>query len=448
MLELSRKRPFDRKISFPMPAISSVRDALRPETWAGFSSELDTQADKKTAGFLYVHVPFCKTLCTYCTYDRVPYDPPEEKQYLHRLMEEIAYYAEKPLVRAVEFFGLHLGGGTPNTLSDEGLVSILTAIKTNFRLRLDATIQVEISTKAYTPEKIALFKELGCSRISFGVQSFDKSVRKICALTTPVETLYQMAGELRHMGFDINFDLMYGLPGQDLAVWRRDLEEAVGFNPACLDIYCFNPLHSRLHAACKRGKAVLPGETTVLQMIETTIAYLDAQGYRQETFEDFVKPGRRISTIKEIGYEKSEFSDNLLYLAMGPNAIGRIGNYVYRNRFYNVPRVKSYLSNSRTASPLPLFLLKQVDSQWISQRNLALFPLGLRMKKSMIGDEVLHRFAGRLADLEDKGLIASDGDNLAVTGLGKLWADNLSYTLMGDQFRSDIGNAIFSFSQA
>lgn len=113
MLELSQKRPFDRKISFPMPTIASVQDVVKPEAWAGFCGELDTPVDKKIAGFLYVHVPFCKTLCTYCTYDRVPYDLLEEKQYLQRLMEEIAYYSEKPLVRAVEFFGLHLGGAPP-----------------------------------------------------------------------------------------------------------------------------------------------------------------------------------------------------------------------------------------------------------------------------------------------------------------------------------------------
>lgn len=446
MLELSRKRPFDRKISFPMPTISSAQDAVRQETWAGFLGELDNAVEKKIAGFLYVHVPFCKTLCTYCTYDRVPYDPLEEKQYLQRLMEEISYYSEKPLVQAVEFIGLHLGGGTPNTLSDEGLATILTSIKKNFRLRPGADIQVEIGTKAYTQEKVALFKELGCNRISFGVQTFDESVRKKCALTTPGDALYRVAEDLRCMGFDINFDLMYGLPGQDLDVWRKDLNEAMHFHPACLDIYCFNPLHSRLHTACKRGKAFLPSETVVLQMIETTIVYLGEQGYRQETFEDFAKPDGRISAVKEIGYGRNEFSDDCLYLALGPNALGRVGNYVYRNKFYNVPRVQNYLSASRTGSPLPLFLLKHVgQGNWLQQKNLAIFPQCLRMKKKRIGDELLHCFAGRLAEFEEKGLITSNGDDLAITDLGKLWIDNLSYALMGDQLRSDVGNAIFSF---
>ncbi len=446
MLELSRKRPFDRKISFPMPTISSVKDVVRPETWTGFNRELDAAVEEKIQGFIYVHVPFCKTLCTYCTYDRVVYNPEEEKQYLQRLMEEIAYYSEKPLVRSVEFFGLHLGGGTPNTLSDEGLVSILTAVKENFRLRPDAAIQAEIGTKAYAQEKIALLKALGCNRISFGVQSFDKSVRKLCALTTPGKTLLRIAEDLRCMDFDINFDLMYGLPGQDLAVWRRDLEAAMAFNPACLDIYCFNPLHSRLYAACKRGKAALPAETAVLQMIETTIACLGEQGYRQKTFEDFVKPGCRISAVKEIGYGKNEFSDNCIHLALGPNAIGRFKNYAYRNKFYNVPRVKSYLSDSRTGSPQPLFLLKHMQQgSWLRERNLALFPQCLRMQKSRIGDELLYGVADRLAELEEKGLITSDSGCLAVTDLGKLWIDNLSYALMSDQLRSDLGNAVFSF---
>jgi oxygen-independent coproporphyrinogen-3 oxidase len=431
-----------------MPTISSVQDATRPETWAGFKGELETVLDEKIQGFMYVHVPFCKSLCTYCTYDRVVYDPLEEKQYLKRLMEEMAYYSQKPLVRSVEFSGVHLGGGTPNTLSNEGLAAILTSIKKYFNLRPDVAIQAEVGTKTYSTEKISLLKELGCNRISFGVQSFDESVRKKCALTTPKDTLYQIAEDLRRMGFDINFDLMYGLPGQDLLVWCRDLEEAVRFNPACLDIYCFNPLHSRLHTACKRGKAVLPAEATVLQMIETTITYLNDKGYVQETFEDFTKPGSKISAVKDIGYGKNECSEDFIHLALGPNAIGRVNNYIYRNKFYNVPRAKSYLGTSGIASPLPLYLLKQVDDHWTNQRNLALFPLCLHMKKSRIGDKLLHRFAGRLADLEEKGLITMDRDYLSVTDLGKLWIDNLSYMLADDQIRSDLSNALFSFPQA
>jgi coproporphyrinogen III oxidase-like Fe-S oxidoreductase len=126
--------------------------------------------------------------------------------------------------------------------------------------------------------------------------------------------------------------------------------------------------------------------------------------------------------VKDIGYGKSELSENLIHLALGPNAIGRVKNYIYRNKFYNVPRVKSYLSSSRTVSPLPLYLLKQVDSHWTNQKNLALFPLCLRMKKSRIGDELLHRFGDRLADLEEKDLITMDRDYLNVTDLGISWS--------------------------
>jgi len=183
-------------------------------------------------------------------------------------------------------------------------------------------------------------------------------------------------------------------------------------------------------------------------MIETTIAYLGERDYRQETLEDFVKPGGQISAVKDIGYGKNELWEDCLYLALGPNAIGRVNNYVYRNKFYNVPRIKSYLSASRTGSPLPLFLLKDMkQDHWLRRKNLAVFPQCLRMKKSRIGDELLRRFAGRLAEFEEKGLIGSDGDYLSVTDLGKLWIDNLSYALMGDAFRSDLGSAIFSFPQ-
>lgn len=447
MLTLSRHRPFDKKINFPMaviPFLNAVEDIASPASWQDYRHALKSVPEKKLAGTMYVHVPFCKTLCTHCTYDRVLYDPDEEKQYLRRLMEEIDCYSEQPLVRSVAFTAVHLGGGTPNALSAEGLTAIMKAVKSGFRLQSDAVVNVEVGTKAYLPDKIALLKELGCNRISFGVQSFNSEVRKKCALTTPKDTLYQMAEQLRHLGYDINFDLMYGLPGQNLAVWRQDLEEAMTFNPACLDVYCYYPVHSRLYTACKRGNAMLPDQATVLQTIETTIAFLDERGYRQETAEDFVKPGK-LPVMKEFGYGKNDLSDDYLHLALGPNAMGVVRSYLYRNKFYNFPRTKNYLSASRTGSPLPLFLLKQVEAT--AQRNLAMFPRTIRMKKSRIGDALLERFAGRLTAFEQKGLITSDGDYLALTDLGRLWIDNLSYELMDDHVRANFGNAVFSYPQ-
>jgi oxygen-independent coproporphyrinogen-3 oxidase len=248
--------------------------------------------------------------------------------------------------------------------------------------------------------------------------------------------------DLGKFGFDISFDLMYALPGQDLDVWQKDLEEAVSLNPESLDIYCYYPLHTKLYLQVMRRKMALPTEAELLQMIETTISFLDQKGYRQETAEDFAKPGK-VNIIKAYGYAKVKKSDDYVYLALGPNAMGFIRNYTYRNKFYGMPSARNYLSKSRNEHNLPLFLLERFTNQ--KQRNLAMFPRAIEMKKERIGEELLDRFAGKITDLTQKGLLTDTNGCLALTDLGRLWIDNISYELMYDHIRMNFGTSIFTF---
>ncbi len=448
MPALYSARPFERKITFPMafvPFLNAVEDVMKAETWRGFMGELSRTPHQPINGILYVHVPFCKSLCTHCSYDRVVYRPGYEKAYLERLLGEIVFYSTRPLIQSTEFLAVHLGGGTPNVLSAETLKIILTEIKRRFRLKHDAVVNVEIGTKAYSSEIISLLKELGCNRISFGIQSFDEVVRKNCALTTSAETLRTIAQDLARLGFDISFDLMYALPGQDVAVWRNDLEQAVALNPVSLDLYCYYPLHTKLHRRIKQGRIKLPTESELLQMIETTISFLEEKGYCQETAEDFAKPGK-VNIIKAYGYAKVEDSDDYVYLALGPNAMGFVRNYTYRNKFYSLPSALNYLSKTHNDHNLPLFLLEHFTDQ--KQRNLAMFPRAIAMKKERIGVELLDRFADRLAGLARKELLTDADGYLALTDLGRLWIDNISYELMYDHIQSNFGSSIFSFPQS
>jgi len=433
------------------PLLNPIRNVANKHDVREYVEKLD-DAVPRTKGIIYIHVPFCPSICTYCSYDRVKYGKDDEEDYVHHLLEEMNLYSRKKLIQSAGFFAVHIGGGTPNMLSDGGIRTILNTLRNSFNIEKNAVINVEIGSKAYSREKLALLKDLGCNRLSFGVQSFDPGVRKRSALTTSNDGLKEMINDIKQFGFDINFDLMFGLPGQDEEIWESDLRKAVEFEPASLDVYCYYPINSKYYSLYKRKQAFrsgyrveMPNEETILKMTEMTFTLLCANGYVQETAEDFAKPGK-FSIIKAVGYTKNEISDNYIYLGMGPNSIGNINPYVYRNKFYNVPRTKSYLSDSSETGGFPIFLLRKNISPEL--KNLVLFPKVIKMKKARIGHRLLHEFSSRIEDLKARNLIMDDGDNFMLTDLGKLWIDNISYEFMNAEMKANFEDTIFSYSEA
>jgi len=168
---------------------------------------------------LYLHVPFCKSLCPFCPYNRIEYDGELFSQYERAVHEEIELYT--PYLRDREFVSLYIGGGTP-TVDLAGLLRILNHLHQNFSLSCD--ICIELHPSNMDSESLDLLKDAGVSMISIGVESTSDSLLRRIGRNHDGKTALDSLRRAGNAGFDsVNADLMFALPGQTLKDWENDL---------------------------------------------------------------------------------------------------------------------------------------------------------------------------------------------------------------------------------
>ncbi|MFN0086993.1 MAG: oxygen-independent coproporphyrinogen III oxidase [Blastocatellia bacterium] len=192
---------------------------------------------------LYLHLPFCETLCTYCACNTViTRDHGREADYVELLSREWALYrAAAPALGQRPLRQLHLGGGTPTFFSPENLRRILTPMLDSTRrdeANFDAS--VEVDPRHTSREHLAALRDLGFSRVSLGVQDFDPEVQRIVNRVQPFEQTARVTGESRELGYDsVNFDLIYGLPKQTRASIELTARRTIELRPDRIALYSF-----------------------------------------------------------------------------------------------------------------------------------------------------------------------------------------------------------------
>ncbi|CAK0770553.1 Oxygen-independent coproporphyrinogen III oxidase [uncultured Gammaproteobacteria bacterium] len=187
---------------------------------------------------LYLHVPFCKTLCWYCGCNtRIVGAYPPVMGYLESLHQEIAMVAAA-LPGRVKVGHIHWGGGTPNLVEPEDFLRLMTMLRERFELLADAELAVEIDPRRLTAAHVAAMAQAGINRASLGVQDFDADVQRAVNRVQPESVTRESVAMLRAAGIGaINLDLMYGLPGQTEASCRRTAEIALTMAPQRLSVF-------------------------------------------------------------------------------------------------------------------------------------------------------------------------------------------------------------------
>ncbi|MCP5052899.1 MAG: radical SAM protein, partial [bacterium] len=205
-------------------------------------------------------------------------------------------------------------------------------------------------------KRLKVLRKLGCTRVSFGVQTFDAGSRKLAGLTPTLEEIEECIENLREFGYDINLDLMFGLPGQSFAVWEQDLEKAVQLGSTNIDIYdtVLYP-HTTLFKRRHQLKEELPGEHKRIKMLDFAIDKLTAAGYIQETVEDFAKPGKAYF-MKKLVYGGGDGKSEII--ALGAAAVGLINGFSYRN----LPP-GDYIQWPQTGKKVPIQLLYRMNRE-------------------------------------------------------------------------------------
>jgi len=183
----------------------------------------------KPAG-IYIHIPFCRSRCSYCDFATGMYSAAAAERYVHSLVREIAAWREVETRDQIDT--IYFGGGTPSLLSPAQLESVLDAVHQRFAVAAGAEVTLEINPGSATPETLAQFRSLGVNRASFGAQTFDDSELARLGRSHSSDDTRRTFRYLRDAGFrNVSFDLIAGLPGQTMAGWQRNLEEAFALRP-------------------------------------------------------------------------------------------------------------------------------------------------------------------------------------------------------------------------
>jgi len=374
---------------------------------------------------LYVHIPICQHKCGYCDFYSVE-RPDLLDSFVGLLCREIALLPERlPEAVEEELVTVYFGGGTPSLLSPKQLERIVNLLRHTFRIEPQAEWSIECNPGTVDRVRLRAYRELGITRVSFGVQSFqDEELRFLERLHTAAEAVeaVQWAHEV---GFEqVNIDLMFALPGQTLHSWERTLEQAVKLAPSHISAYSliWEP-GTAFYTRWQRGELTPVAEELDATQYELAAELLTRAGYHHYEVSNFARPG-------------SECRHNLLYwhgeeyVALGPSAHG----YLRGRRYWNVRSLKRYGELLRCGA-LPIAGVEQVGPQ---ERLIELLFLGLRSDgirfdrlRREFGIELAEEAAPLFEQWEELGMVAiRSPECLRLNRRGYLFCDELAAELV------------------
>ncbi|MGN6085282.1 oxygen-independent coproporphyrinogen III oxidase [Trinickia sp.] len=302
------------------------------------------QAATKPPLSVYVHLPFCESLCYFCACNKViTRDHGRAAEYLAYLLREIAMVAPE-LGRERRTSQLHLGGGTPTFFSIAELGRLTDALRGHFDFDEQAELGVEIDPRTVTDDTLSQLAALGFNRTSFGVQDFDPAVQQAVNRIQPLAMVERALGASRDAGFEsVNIDLIYGLPRQSAASFDRTLDEVVRLSPDRIALYNYAHLPSRFKAQRLIDAAELPpAEDRLRIFIRATRRLLEA-GYVYIGLDHFAKPDDELSRALRAGSLHRNFQGYTTkaecdLVGFGVSAIGKMG----RSYCQSTRSVKTY----------------------------------------------------------------------------------------------------------
>jgi len=273
---------------------------------------------------LYVHIPFCESLCY------ITRHPERAEVYLRYLSREIDLHTAHCGV-GQHVSQLHFGGGTPTFLSDDGLRELIGMLKRSFVLVPGGEYSIEVDPRTVDEKRLALLAELGFNRLSFGVQDFDPEVQKAVHRIQPAEKVFALIESARKLGFEsVNVDLIYGLPRQTPESFDRTLAQVAQLRPDRIALYAYAHLPERFKSQRRIISAELPMASAKVSMLARSIDVFMNAGYVYVGMDHFALPEDALAVAKRQGRLHRNFQGystqpDCDLIALGVSAIGRVG---------------------------------------------------------------------------------------------------------------------------
>jgi len=370
-----------------------------------------------TAG-LYIHIPFCRSRCSYCDFATGIYESPLAEHYVNALVKEIEAWDEVS-PRPVDT--IYFGGGTPSLLSPSQLAAILETIHSRFDVESGAEVTMEMNPGTVTPESVAEFRRLGISRTSFGAQTFDDRELARLGRSHTTEDTTNTFQVLRNAGFDdVSFDLIAGLPGQSVSGWQYNLDRALALRPEHLSFYLLE-VHEGTPLAehIRKGIQPRPDDELAAEMYKLMLERANVAGYEHYEISNLCLPGYE-------SRHNTKYWTGAPYYGFGCSAHSFDGKDRRWSNERGVARYVELVGQGQTP------IVEQVKLTPHEVRAEAVF-LGMRMMRGVSVEQYQRMFGVDLrtehkSDLErfrDAGLIELDGDLLRLTSSGALLSNEV-----------------------
>lgn len=423
-------KPGPRYTSYPTAPEWS--DAIKAATYEEKLRQFG-KSDKTLS--LYIHIPFCESLCYFCgcTMNVRKDEERYGDEYLDHLQKEIKFVSKqigrKPLVRQ-----LHWGGGTPSFLSEAQMTRLYGMVDEHFAIDKTGEIAIEVDPRRVTKSKVETLRKLGFNRISIGLQDFDEQVQEHVNRIQPFAMVRDFNTWCREVKFEsINFDLIYGLPYQTPASFAKTMEQVLSLRPDRVALYSFAYVPWLKKHQSKLDPAKLPTTDQKLEIFLNARDSFLKNGYESIAMDHFSLKTDELSKAFYQGTLHRNFMGYTVkpadeYIGMGTSAIGFLEKTFFQN-YKTIPEYYRFLKQNE----LPIERGKGLSMddeirQWVISSLMCQFRLDkdvFAKKFKMDFDDYFMEEQVHISQSVTDGLLSLNDRILTVTDLGKIFVRNV-----------------------
>lgn len=321
--------PVPRYTSYP--TVPFWKDGIDAAHWKNIFSEQFNLGNRREGISLYLHLPFCESLCTYCGCNKkITTNHSVEQEYMAALAQEWELYLElmdeAPVIRE-----LHLGGGTPTFFSPENLEKLLDIIFTKSKIHPEHEFSIEGHPNNTSREHLQTLYNLGFRRVSYGVQDNDPEVQRVINRIQPVENVKRVTDTAREIGFhSVNFDLIYGLPLQTEESLTRTILQCIEMKPDRIAFYSYAHVPWTSRGQRLFDEHDLPSTDVKMKLYQLGKQLFTEHGYVDAGMDHFVLPTDDMYTAKQEGRLHRNFmgyttQQTKLLIGLGVSSISDAG---------------------------------------------------------------------------------------------------------------------------
>ncbi|MGE4133135.1 MAG: oxygen-independent coproporphyrinogen III oxidase [Bdellovibrionales bacterium] len=447
------RRDLIEKYDVPVPRYTSYPTvpywSESPTTEQWIDSLQRAFAASQATWSLYVHVPFCETLCTFCGCNTViGKNHDREKSYVDLVLAEFQSYLNRvPSFKHRPLKQLHLGGGTPTFLNEENLRILVTGLLAQVkRVEGEFDGSLEVDPRRTRPQQLKILRELGFERVSMGVQDFDAEVQRLVNRVQPFEMTRDLTASARAMGYkSVNYDLIYGLPKQQLASFARSIDMTIDLRPDRIALYSFALVPWIKPQQRLFKDSDLPAGAEKRELYEMAYEKLTEAGYLEIGMDHFALPDDALAKAQRVGELHRNFMGYTewrtdVMLGLGVSSISEAPDCFHQNE-----KVLPVYERRVKAGEIPTLRGHRLSEQDRQHRRQILdFMTTGRVQLRSPGqvEDIRSFLAGMLSD----GLVKLNGTELSVTEEGRPFIRNACVAL--DQRLRDKQPSTRIFSQA